>query len=52
MICLARKRSKIFSTGNNKFDENSQGKDRGVALSQEEVACLNWFIKNIKIEDY
>lgn len=46
------KEVKVFSTGDNQFDENGQYKDDGFALSQEEIACLNWFIENIKIDDY
>lgn len=42
----------VFSTGDNQFDENGEYKDDGFALSHEEIACLNWFIKNIKIDDY
>lgn len=42
----------IFSTGDNQFDENGNYKADGFALSEEEIACLNWFIENVKIEDY
>ena len=42
----------VFSTGDNQFDENGNYKDEGFPLSDEEIACLNWFIENIKIEDY
>lgn len=42
----------VFSTGDNQFDENGDYKEDGFALTDEEIACLNWFIENIKIEDY
>ena len=42
----------VFSTGDNQFDENGDYKEDGFALTSEEIACLNWFVQNIKIEDY
>ena len=42
----------VFSTGDNRFDENGNYKDDNFELNQEELDVLNWFIKNIKIEDY
>ncbi len=42
----------VFSAGDNQFDENGDFKDDGFALNDEELECLNWFIQNIKIEDY
>ncbi len=42
----------VFSAGDNQFDENGNYKDEGFALNDEEIACLNWFIENVKIEDY
>ncbi len=42
----------VFSAGDNQFDENGDYKDEGFALNDEEIACLNWFIENVKIEDY
>lgn len=42
----------VFSTGHNQFDEDGNYKDDGFALNDEEIACLNWFIENVKIEDY
>lgn len=42
----------VFSTGDNRFDEDGDFKDEGFALTDEEIACLNWFIENVKIEDY
>ena len=42
----------VFSTGDNQFDENGDYKEEGFALTDEEIACLNWFIENIKIENY
>lgn len=46
------KEVRVFSTGDNKFDEEGQYKDDGFALNEEEIACLNWFIDNINIDDY
>mgnify|MGYP001041588762 CR=1 FL=1 len=42
----------IFSTGDNRFDEKGHYKKNGFALTNEEIACLNWFVENVKIEDY
>lgn len=42
----------VFSTGDNQFNENGDYKDDGFALTDEEITCLNWFIENVKIEDY
>lgn len=42
----------VFSTGDNMCDENGNYKDDNFELNQEELNVLNWFIKNIKIEDY
>ncbi len=42
----------VFSTGDNKFDEKGNYKDGNFELSQEELNVLNWFINNVKIEDY
>ena len=42
----------VFSAGDNKYDENGNYKKDGFALSEEEIACLNWFIQNVRIEDY
>ncbi len=47
-----RKKVNVFSCGDNKFDENGRYKPDGFALSEEEIACLNWFIENVNIEDY
>ena len=42
----------VFSAGDNQFDENGDYKADGFALDDEEITCLNWFIENVKIEDY
>lgn len=42
----------VFSTGDNQFDENGDYKPDGFAFSEEELACLNWFVENIEIADY
>ena len=44
------KEVKVFSTGDNQFDETGNYKDDGFALNNEEIACLNWFISNVNIE--
>lgn len=46
------KNVEVFSTGDNQYDENGDPKADGFALSEEEIDCLNWFIENVKIEDY
>ena len=47
-----KKNVMVFCTGDNRYDENGNYKDDGFALSDEEISCLNWFIQNIKIDDY
>ena len=47
-----RKEVEILSFGDNQFDEEGNYKNDKYALSDEEISCLNWFIQNIKIEDY
>lgn len=42
----------VFSTGDNRFDENGNYKDDGFSLNDKEIACLNWFILNVNIDDY
>ncbi len=37
----------VFSTGDNTYSDEWDG-----SLSEEEIACLNWFLNNIKISDY
>lgn len=51
MFCKPKK-LRVFSTGDNKFDEDGDYKEDGFDLSKEEIELLNWFIENIKIEDY
>lgn len=46
------KQVRVFSTGDNQFDEEGDYKEDGFDLSQEELEVLNWFIENVKIEDY
>lgn len=46
------KEVKVFSTGDNQFDENGDYKEDGFALNNEEISCLNWFIRSINIIDY
>ena len=42
----------VFSTGDNQFDENGDDKEDDFDLSEEELEVLNWFLDNVKIEDY
>ena len=42
----------MFSTGDNKYDENGNYKDRAFKLSDDEINCLNWFLSNVNISDY
>lgn len=42
----------VFSTGDNRFDEEGDYKEDGFALSEEEITCLNDFLENIDINDY
>ena len=42
----------VFSTGDNKFDENGNYKKNNFSLNDKEIECLNWFINNVNIEDY
>lgn len=46
------KEVEVFSTGENRFDESGNYKEDGFALSEEEIACLNWFVENVDISDY
>lgn len=46
------KKVKVFSTGDNRYDENGDHKKGAFDLSKEELDVLNWFIGNVKIEDY
>ncbi len=42
----------VFSTGDNRYDEDGDDKEDGFPLNNEELDCLNWFIANIDICDY
>lgn len=42
----------VICTGDNQFDENGQYKPDGFALSEKEIAVLNDFLKNVRIENY
>lgn len=46
------KRVAVFSTGDNRFDENGNYKPNNFILNNKEIECLNWFINNVNIEDY
>lgn len=43
---------RVICTGDNQFDENGQYKPDGFALSEKEIAVLNDFLKNVKLEDH
>lgn len=42
----------VISTGDNQFDKDGNYKEDDFELNEMEVKCLNWFVSNIKIEDY
>ena len=42
----------VFSTGDNRYDEEGDYKEDGFPLNNGELECLNWFIANIDICDY
>lgn len=42
----------VICTGDNQFDENGQYKPDEFALSEKEIAVLNDFLKNVKIENF
>lgn len=46
------KEVKVFCIGDNQFDESGNYKNYDFELTSEELEMLNWFINNIKIEDY
>lgn len=46
------KKVKVFSTGDNQYDEEGEYKPDYFDLSEEEIECLNWFIENVNINDY
>lgn len=47
------KEIEVFSTGDNKYDESGNLKtNKNFQLTNEEIDMLNWFINNVKIEDY
>lgn len=49
MMFGKEKELKVFSTGDN-YEENY--KEEKFDLNKQELDCLEWFIKNVKIEDY
>ena len=42
----------VFSTGDNRVDENGEPKDSNFALSEKEIECLNWLINNVNLNNY
>ena len=42
----------VQCTGDNLWDENGNYKNYGFELNDEELDLLNWFIENVKIENY
>lgn len=42
----------VFSTGDNIFTDDGDYKEDGFALNEAEIACLNWFLEHININDY
>lgn len=52
MLFGKEKKVKVFSTGDNQYDEEGDYKPDYFDLSEEEIECLNWFIENVNINDY
>jgi len=46
------KEVRVFSTGDNKYDENGNYKEDNFKLNAKELECLNWFINNVNIENF
>ena len=42
----------VISTGDNQFDESGNYKKGSFELNEKELEVLNWFIENVRIEDY
>lgn len=42
----------VISTGDNQYDEDGNHKPDGFALSEREIAVLNDFLENVKLEDF
>lgn len=42
----------VFSTGDNMFDDSGYYKKYDFQLNSKELEVLNWFIENVKIDDY
>lgn len=42
----------VISTGDNQFDEDGNYKEDNFELSESEINCLNWFISNVRIDNY
>ena len=43
---------RVLCTGDNKFDQFGNYKDFDFELNGEELSVLNWFLENVKIEEY
>lgn len=43
---------RVFSSGDNQFDENGDYKQDDFEFNEAEINCVNWFISNIRIDDY
>ncbi len=52
MMFGKKKLVKIVSTGDNQFDEEGNYKKDNFELTESEINCLNWFISNVRIDDY
>lgn len=42
----------VLCTGDNQFDEMGNYKEGEFPLTEEEAACLSWFVQNVRIEEY
>ena len=43
---------RVFCTGDNKFNKSRNGDEYDFEFNQEELDVLNWFLENVRIEDY
>lgn len=52
LVIFGKERSiKVVSLGDNQF-ENGEYKEKGFALTKEEISLLNWLLENVNLDDY
>lgn len=42
----------VLSVGDNRFDADGNYKEEGFALDEVEMACLNWLVAEVPLDDY